>query len=95
MSLLGVTGGTTEGGGQEVHLSNRQIKKMQCQVLALKKKQGGRPQGGAPKPNNTQHNPNDYLSKEMIEAIKKAAGKQGSKIIGWAFKGRAAAQADQ
>jgi len=87
MSLLGITGGTMEGGGQEVHLSNCQIKKMQHQAKALKKKQAGRPQGGAAKSNNAQNNPNDYLSKETIKAIKKAAAKWGSKIIGWAFKG--------
>ncbi len=95
MSLLGITSRTMEGGGQEVHLSNCQIKKMQHQAKALKKKQAGRPQGGAAKSNNAQNNPNDYLSKETIKAIKKVAGKWGSKIIGWAFKGRAAVQADQ
>jgi len=36
--------------------------------------------------------PGDYLSKETIKAIKKAAGKQGNKVISWAFKGRAAKQ---
>jgi len=35
------------------------------------------------------------LSKETINAIKKAAGKQGSKLIGWAFKGHAMALMDK
>jgi len=40
MMLLGVTGSTAEGGGTETHTNNQQIKKMQCQAKALKKKQG-------------------------------------------------------
>jgi len=37
--------------------------------------------------NESTQDPADYLSKERIEAIHKVAGKQGNKVISWAFKG--------
>jgi len=37
----------------------------------------------------------DYLPKETMEAIRKAVGKHGSKVVAWAFKGWAADQAEK
>jgi len=90
MSLLGATTGSTEG-GLDNNASNRQIRKMKRKVKALQKKQErkGAQQG---KVNKSTQDPADYLSKETIEAIHKAASKQGNKVISWAFKGRAAEQ---
>jgi len=58
--------------------------KRNIRALQKKQEQKGALQGKANKP---AQDPADYLSKEIIEAICKAAGKQGNKVISWAFKG--------
>jgi len=73
--------------------SAHQICKLKHKAKALKKKQEhSRSQMQVAKPNKPTQDPGDYLSKETIEANKKAAGKQGNRVISWAFKGHVAKQ---
>ncbi len=81
MALLGVTTGLSDG-GTEAMASARQIRKLKRKAKALKKKQecsGSQMQPD--KPNKPAQDPSNYLSKETIEAIKRAAGIQGNIIL--------------
>jgi len=92
MSVVGVNPGTGGGRAESTTGDTRQIRKLKRKEKALKKKLKQK-HLETPHASKLDQDPMDYLPKEMIEAIRKATGKYGSKVVAWAFKGRAADQA--
>jgi len=88
MSIQGVNPAAAEG-GNEASTGTRQIRKLKRKEKALKKKLYKKNSENK-QPAKSDQDPADYIPKETIEAIKKAAVKHGSKVVAWAFKGRAA-----
>jgi len=67
------------------------MRKLKQKEMALKKKlkQKG---SETTQSGKSDQDPTDYLPKETMEAIRKAAGKHGNKVVAWAFKGWAVDQ---
>jgi len=92
MSVVGVNPGSGRGGAESTTSDTRQIRKLKRKEKALKKKLKQK-NLGTPHAGKSDQVPMDYLPKETIEAIRKAAGKHGNKVVAWPFKGWAADQA--